>query len=150
MRISRRSAAALALTVLLATGCGERAAEEPGEEIADTVVQGESLDPALASLVPAGATFEQAQEGQRLFTVCTVCHGLDARGTALGPSLRDGEWLHVESEIDSIAGLIRSGVSRPREYPVPMPPLGGGDFDDAQIRALATYVYLLSRQEGGE
>ena len=137
----------LALALWTAAACGDRDAAAPGEEVADTAVQAERLDPGLAALLPPGSTFEEAEEGQRLFLVCTVCHGLDGGGTALGPSLRAGEWIHLDTiDVPRIAALVREGIDRPREYPIPMPAQGGGEFDEGQLRSLATYVYLLSRQ----
>ncbi|MBV9110525.1 MAG: hypothetical protein JO306_14035 [Gemmatimonadetes bacterium] len=41
---------------------------------------------------------------------------------------------------------ITTGVPHPKEHPAPMPPKGGGSFDDAQVRALAAYVFALSHQ----
>jgi hypothetical protein len=34
---------------------------------------------------------------------------------------------------------------QPREYPGAMPPLGGGNFDDDQLRAISAYVYAISQ-----
>lgn len=140
----------LVLVAAVATSGCEREAHEraENEESPEAEVVAEPLDPALAANLPPGVTIEEAQLGQRLFTVCTVCHGPDARGTQLGPSLRDAEWIHIQGEREEIAELVRSGIATPREYPVPMPPMGGGDFDEAELRALATYVYLLGRQGG--
>jgi mono/diheme cytochrome c family protein len=146
MRISRTGGIALALALTLAPGCGEGDTGEPGGELEEDELRAAALDPALAAHLPPGATFEEAQQGRELFTVCTTCHGLDGEGTPLAPSLRDPEWLHVEPDVGQIAALIRDGVDPPREYPVPMPPHGGGAFDDEQLRALAVYVMLLSRE----
>jgi mono/diheme cytochrome c family protein len=87
------------------------------------------------------------EEGERLYaTACIACHGPGGNGTQLGPSHRDEEWIHVDGSLESMMELIRAGVPSPKEHPVPMPPLGGGDFDDEQVRALAAYVYSLSRR----
>ena len=104
------------------------------------------MDAALLADMPEGTTMEELAMGRTAFVVCTVCHGLDAEGTQLGPSLRDGAWIHIPAELDSIAQIVRSGVSSPKEFPIPMPVMGGGDFDEAELNALATYVYALSRR----
>jgi mono/diheme cytochrome c family protein len=86
-------------------------------------------------------------DGERLYGMaCVACHGPNGAGTQLGPSHRDTEWIHVDGGLDGIVEVIRTGVPAPEEHPVPMPPLGGGDFDDEQVRALAAYVYSLSRR----
>jgi mono/diheme cytochrome c family protein len=141
----RRSAAALALVFLTACGDAGRA-EHASEGDAQPMPQGAELDPAFANHLPPGATFEEAQLGLRLFTPCTVCHGPDAGGTQLGPPLNDGEWIVAEPQLEQVVALIRDGVPQPGEYPVPMPPHGGGDFDEAELRALAVYVITLANR----
>jgi mono/diheme cytochrome c family protein len=85
-------------------------------------------------------------EGREQFgTTCVVCHGPDARGTQLGPSLRDGEWLNVSGDYQEILRLVHTGVPEPERHPVPMPPRGGGAFTEEQLRAVAAYVFSLSQ-----
>jgi mono/diheme cytochrome c family protein len=129
-------------------GCADGAQTETdrGENRIDIMPQGPVLDSGMAAYLPPGATFEQAQMGHGLFTVCTVCHGPGAEGTQLGPSFVDGEWIGVEPDVGQIAELIRTGVPRPREYPVPMPEHGGGDFDEEELRALAVYVLTIANR----
>jgi mono/diheme cytochrome c family protein len=149
MSIRRSRVAALAFALAAASGCGDQrapVAERAAEP--ELMPQGAELDPALEPFLPPGATFEQARLGHRLFTVCTVCHGPDAEGTQLGPSFADGEWIHVEADAQQIARVIRDGVSQPRQYPVPMPPQGGGDFDDEELHALAVYILLVANRGG--
>lgn len=110
----------------------------------DTLVA--ASPPPGARPLPGGVTGAMAAEGRRLFSeTCVVCHGPDARGTQLGPSLVDDEWIHVSGEYGEILRLIREGVPEPEEHPVPMPPLGGGAYTEAEVRALAAYVYSLDR-----
>lgn len=149
--MSKRSIGAVALALCLITifGCGE--AEDSEGEVngaVDLMPQGAELDSALEAHLPPGTSFQEAQLGHRLFTPCTVCHGPDAGGTQLGPSLLDDEWIHVEPDLEQIAGIIRTGVAQPDTYPVPMPPNGGGAFDEAELRALAVYVMLVANSEG--
>ena len=128
----------------LGTGaCGDRGDEAP-EELVSAEDEVAALDPALASRLAPGTTLEMAEEGRRLFVVCAVCHGLDAAGTPLGPPLNDGEWTGISGELAEIEAVIRTGVAEPEEFPVPMPVMGGGDFTEEQVRALAAYVYALA------
>ncbi len=134
----------MALLLALSAGCGASdGTVDPVDAVADSLT---AIDTALLTGMPEGTTVEQLSAGRRAFVVCTVCHGVEAEGTQLGPSLRDSVWIHIPAEIDSIARIVRTGVSNPREFQIPMPVLGGGDFDEAELEAVATYVYALSRQ----
>lgn len=88
-------------------------------------------------------------EGRRLFGTtgtCYACHGPDAAGTAAAPNLTDATWLDTDGSYGSIVMLIRSGVSRPRQFPARMPPRGGAPLTDVQTCAVGAYV----RSLGGE
>lgn len=103
----------------------------------------------VATNLPAGVTQEMVDEGQQLYgTVCVACHGPGGAGTPAGPQLTDQQWLNITGNYDEIVGVITTGVPSPEEYPGVMPPRGGGSFDEAQIRAIAAYVYALSHQGG--
>lgn len=142
---SYRVPVALGVLLCALVGCGDAASTGAvGEELADSV---EAVDPALLAVLPAGSTPELLAEGRELYVVCSVCHGLDAHGTQLGPSLRDTSWVHIDGSIPQIAQITRSGIDSPEEFDIPMPPMGGGDFDDSQLQALATYVYALARTQ---
>jgi len=143
----RRVLAALvpgALAVLAACAGGDEEQRPPPDHLEEQVVR---LDSSLAARLPEGATLEMAEEGRRLFVVCAVCHGLDAGGTHFGSSLRDAEWNAISGELEEIEAVVRSGTGATEDYPIPMPVMGGGDFTEAQLRALATYVFVISRGE---
>ncbi|MDQ3389471.1 MAG: cytochrome c [Gemmatimonadota bacterium] len=98
---------------------------------------------------PAGVTAEMAEQGQELYaTVCVACHAAGGAGGPLAPALNDGQWIHIAGEFPEIVNLVRSGVPAPEQYPSPMPPMGGASFDDAQLRAVAAYVFALSHGGG--
>jgi mono/diheme cytochrome c family protein len=101
----------------------------------------------VARNLPAGVTQTMVDEGQQLFgTVCAGCHGPAGAGTPAAPVLSDDRWINVTGAYPEIVTIITNGVPQPKEHPGPMPPRGGGNFDDAQVRALAAYVYALSHQ----
>ncbi|MGK7312424.1 MAG: c-type cytochrome [Candidatus Longimicrobiales bacterium M2_2A_002] len=91
-----------------------------------------------------GVTQAEFDQGRDLFSGsggCTACHGVGGSGSQLGPSLTDDQWLHVDGpDPDALAGVIRSGVPDPIEYPGPMPAMGGANLTDEQVEALAGYV----------
>jgi len=101
----------------------------------------------VARDLPAGVTQAMVDQGQQLFgTVCAGCHGPAGAGTPACPTLSDAKWINIAGAYPEIVTLVTNGVPQPREHPGAMPPKGGGSFDDAQVRALAAYVYALSHQ----
>lgn len=96
-----------------------------------------------------GVTQEQFEAGRDLYAgraACQACHGPNGTGSALGPDLTDGQWLHIAgSGLDELAEVIRTGVQQPQEHPGPMPPMGGASLTDEELQALAAYVASISQ-----
>jgi cbb3-type cytochrome c oxidase subunit III len=97
----------------------------------------------------AGAALVAAQDttGKAIFTgkgICYACHGADAKGTPLAPNLTDATWLNVDGTLASIVTIVKEGVAAPKEHPAPMPPMGGAQLTEAEIQAVAQYVFSLS------
>jgi len=108
---------------------------------------------AIGSLpVPEGATREMVALGERIFrgqvggAACTGCHGDSAQGTPLGPDLLGKKWLWSDGSYAGIAKTITEGVSQPKQYRSPMPPMGGAQLTPDQVSALAAYVWSLSHR----
>ena len=101
------------------------------------------------SILPEGVTVAMVQEGQDIFHgagICLSCHLREGTGGALAPDLTDDVWLHIDGdEYEQIVELIIDGVNPPIEAPGPMLPRAGTDITDEQVRAVAAYVYTLSR-----
>jgi glucose/arabinose dehydrogenase/mono/diheme cytochrome c family protein len=101
---------------------------------------------------PQGATPEMVALGERIYhgqvggAACTGCHGSNGRGTPLGPDLTDTKWLWSDGSYAAIAKTITTGVSAPKEYRSPMPPMGGAQLTSEQISAVAAYVWALSHR----
>jgi len=133
---------AAALVALPACESPSPPEEDPQEEVTERV---EGISAAVLAQFPPEITMERLEEGRRQFGPCSVCHGLDGRGTQLAPSLRDPEWIHITGQPEEIAEIVRSGVAQPREFPVPMPVGGGGAFSEEELASLAWYVYALGR-----
>jgi glucose/arabinose dehydrogenase/mono/diheme cytochrome c family protein len=105
---------------------------------------------ATASLpVPQGATREIVELGDRIFHgqvasgTCAGCHGVNGKGTPLGPDLTSGKWLWSHGSLNGIERTITDGVPNPKEYRSPMPPMGGAQLTRQQISAVAAYVWGL-------
>jgi glucose/arabinose dehydrogenase/mono/diheme cytochrome c family protein len=125
----------------------EAAAEPPEGTHPDA---GSAATPSLA--VPKGATREMVALGERIYrgqvggAACTGCHGERAQGTPLGPSLTGKKWLWSDGSYAGIAKTITEGVSQPKQYRSPMPPMGGAQLTPDQVSALAAYVWGLGHR----
>jgi glucose/arabinose dehydrogenase/mono/diheme cytochrome c family protein len=103
--------------------------------------------------VPEGATREMVLLGERIYrgqvggAACTGCHGEHGEGTPLGPTLTGKKWLWSDGSYAGIAKTITEGVSQPKQYRSPMPPMGGAQLTPDQVSALAAYVWGLSHRE---
>jgi mono/diheme cytochrome c family protein len=90
--------------------------------------------------------------GDSIFHVraCARCHGPDAKGTRNGPSLLGPTFLHVRGGYSEFIRIITSGVPtdsiKDKTRTLNMQPRGGlqNPLNDADIRAVAAYVYSLS------
>lgn len=100
--------------------------------------------------VPEGATREMVALGDRIYhgqvagAACVACHGANGKGSPLGPDLTGKDWLWSDGSYKGIAKTINEGVPQPKKFRSPMPPKGGAQLTDDQIRALAAYVWALS------
>jgi glucose/arabinose dehydrogenase/mono/diheme cytochrome c family protein len=103
-------------------------------------------------LVPQGATRQIVELGEQVFhgqvggAACTGCHGESGQGTLLGPPLTGKKWLWSDGSYAGIKKTITDGVSQPKEYRSPMPPMGGAQLTPDQASAVAAYVWSLSHQ----
>lgn len=107
--------------------------------------------PALAGqqapALPADVTPAMIEEGGKLFkgaALCAACHGATATG-GIGPNLTDTLWLHSKGTYEEIVRQITTGVPQAQaKGGVMMPARGGSAITDAQLRAVAAYVWSLS------
>ncbi len=103
------------------------------------------FDPAI---LPEGVTPDMVEAGLSVFHetgICYTCHTQGGQGGPLGPDLTDDVWLNIDGEYESIVELVNTGVPQPVEYPGAMLPTAGMPLTDDQVRAVAAYVYVLSR-----
>jgi mono/diheme cytochrome c family protein len=102
---------------------------------------------------PPGATRVILAEGDSIFHglkaggTCQTCHGTDANGTTLAPSLSNPKWLTGDGSYAFIQKRVTEGMPNPTPpYTIPMPPLGGAPLGPDQIKSVSAYVYSISRQ----
>jgi glucose/arabinose dehydrogenase/mono/diheme cytochrome c family protein len=115
------------------------------------VAHGAAASIATADLsVPEGSTKEVVLSGDRVYhgqdggAACTGCHGSDAAGTLLGPSLITNTWVWSDGSFAGLTKIINDGVATPRNYRAAMPPMGGAELSADQVSAVAAYVWGLS------
>lgn len=95
------------------------------------------------SLVAEGKKVFEGKSGGAL---CFSCHGMNAKGfPGIGPDLTDKKWLHGDGTLAFIEKLIKTGVPKPKQSAAPMLPMGGAQLNDAQVKAVAAYIYALNR-----
>jgi mono/diheme cytochrome c family protein len=125
--------------------------EIPPEGVhADAGRRGAALTP------PSGATKDQVALGDRVFHgeaangTCGGCHGSDGRGSPVGADLVEGKWLWSDGSFDGISKTISTGVAKPKTVGGAMPPNGGTSLEPDQLKAVAAYVYAISRKKTAE
>lgn len=102
---------------------------------------------------PPGATPDQVLLGKKIFhgevagATCAGCHGADAAGTPVGPSLVSGTWLWGDGSLEDITKTIANGVPEPKSHPGAMPPMGGTKLSDAELQAVAAYVWSIGHKK---
>jgi mono/diheme cytochrome c family protein len=105
--------------------------------------EGSGARQASAATIALGDSVFHGRVGAAL---CYVCHGPAGKGvTGLGPDLTDTDWVNGDGSLAFIEKVILEGVAKPKKMPAPMPPKGGGQLNDPQIKAAAAYVHSLSQ-----
>lgn len=99
--------------------------------------------------MPEGVTPELVAQGKKLFSgagLCLACHGPAGTG-GIGPNLTDTFSLHPATL--TFEGLVKSIMTgydtETSESGQIMPPRGGSSMKDPDVRAVAAYVWTLSR-----
>jgi glucose/arabinose dehydrogenase/cytochrome c553 len=117
------------------------------------VVYAQAAQTGGSAPVPPGFTAEQVALGSRIYRgiersgTCQGCHGPDGAGSTLGPALTGQEWLWTDGSVASLAKVIGEGVTTPKKYPTGMPAKGGTEMSDADVQAVAAYVWTLSQKK---
>jgi mono/diheme cytochrome c family protein len=155
----------LSLVALVAIGlsaCGgdANANADAADDAAAQAVAAQTVDDEAATEVaemdvkeqelPDGVTEAMVEEGKGIYHgagICMSCHGPDGAGIPnLGANLTDSEWLHSDGSYEAIVATIMKGVTAQESTSgVPMPAKGGTAITDDQVRAVAAYVWTLSK-----
>lgn len=134
------------------TAAAPAATPATGGSAAATPAGGAGAGPTPGS-PPAGATAQMVALGDSIFHgqaaggTCFTCHGPDAKGTPLAPNLTDTQWATGDGSYSFIQQRVNTGMATPTPpYSAPMPPKGGANLSDAQVKAVAAYVYAISHK----
>lgn len=103
--------------------------------------------------VPAGSTKAQVALGGQVFAgkdgaTCGGCHGSNAEGSPIGANLTAGTYLWSDGSLAGIEKTIRNGVPEPKEHLGGMPPLGGAQLSEVDVKAVAAYVWAVGHKSG--
>ena len=118
---------------------GEPAASPPASSApASRAALAPGITPAMVALG------DSIYSGKVASGTCAGCHGADAKGSSIAPDLTTNKYLWGNGSYQSILGIIRQGVAKPKQHAEPMPPMGGAQLTPAQLAAVAAYVWSLS------
>lgn len=109
--------------------------------------------PAAAQALPAGVTQDMVDKGKAIYGgagMCYACHGKNGEGL-LAPTTKlvEHDWIHSKGTYPEIVQYIISGVSKEQaKSGIPMPARGGSKITDDEVKAVAAYVFVMSRKKG--
>jgi glucose/arabinose dehydrogenase/cytochrome c5 len=104
---------------------------------------------AQALAPPPGVSPDQVALGSRIFHgsvsggTCAGCHGSNAKGSPIGSDLSAGKWLWSDGSLSALVQTINAGVPKPKAHLGAMPPRGGAALSDADLQAVAAYVWAV-------
>ena len=105
----------------------------------------DQIRPAVETLpVPSGFTREQVLHGDRVFHgeaangQCSVCHGIDGKGTANGNDLTVGMFIWSDGSVKELKRTILHNMA--------VVPGRDGDLEPADVDAVCAYVWAISHQ----
>lgn len=97
---------------------------------------------------PPGVTDSAVAWGRQLFhgsANCSGCHGRNGDGTRLAPALTGRQWRHGPGTYRWLVAHIKAGVPAHRSITeVPMPMRGWDGMPDADVEAVAAYVWSIT------
>jgi mono/diheme cytochrome c family protein len=119
-----------------------------GLTLIGTSLRAQEKPPSPPPVRPPGVTDSSIAWGKQLFhgsANCSACHGEAGRGTDRGPNLTGAIWLHGDGSYQSLIQQVLHGVPAERSMSgEPMPIRGWVPMNDADVRAVAAYVWSIS------
>jgi glucose/arabinose dehydrogenase len=140
-----------------AAGIAAAAPPPPGQQAAASGAasppEGIHPDAGVGPLpIPPGGSPDQVALGDRIFHgqvdggTCAGCHSGDGKGSAVGSDLTSGKWLWGDGSVAALTQTIDSGVPKAKEHSGAMPPKGGAELSQADVAAVADYVWAIGHR----
>jgi mono/diheme cytochrome c family protein len=129
-----------------------RSAALPGDATPPEGIHPNAGAEVAAVAPPPGATADEVALGEKIFegevggATCAGCHGSDGAGSSVGADLTSGKWLWGDGSLKDITRTIVDGVPQPKEHTGAMPPMGGAKLSEAEVNAVAAYVWALGHR----
>lgn len=120
--------------------------------VTTTACHSHSASTTVKPALPPGVTAAMIATGDSIFNnrSCKNCHLVGGVGGPRGPNLADTQWMHIDGSYDATVKLVTTGFTKAEQveksYQFSMNPRGGVNLSDADIRAVAAYVYSLSHK----
>jgi glucose/arabinose dehydrogenase/mono/diheme cytochrome c family protein len=127
-------------------------APSAGQSASSNALPPEGLHPEAGLPIPPGGSPDQLALGDRIFHgqaeggTCSGCHSSDGKGSAVGSDLTTGKYLWGDGSVDAITQTIEHGVPKAKEHTGAMPPKGGANLSQADVTAVADYVWALGHR----
>lgn len=149
LRVDRFKALGITVGLVALLSCGGGGSAQ--QETAAAVAGGQEVAQQQEVQLPEGVTMEMVNQGREIFGgagLCRYCHGAEGGGMpGQGANLTDGEWIHSDGSYEGIIQTVMNGVDASVSTSgTAMAPKGGSGISDDQVRAVAAYVYTLSRR----
>ena len=102
--------------------------------------------------VPPGSSKAEVELGERVFlgqvggATCAGCHGSNGKGSGIGADLTKGTWLWSDGSLSGLHETIAKGVAHPKEHSDLMPPMGGVQLSQKDLKAVTAYVWAIGHQ----
>jgi glucose/arabinose dehydrogenase len=112
----------------------------------------EGMHPDAGLPIPPGGSPDQVALGDRIFHgqadggTCAGCHSSDGKGSSVGSDLTSGHWLWGDGSVAAITRTIENGVPKAKEHSGAMPPKGGAELSQADVTAVADYVWAIGHR----
>jgi mono/diheme cytochrome c family protein len=140
---------AAAASAMFSAGPGASRAQSDGQEFKLVTpplsIFREQIRPSADALpVPNGFNREQILHGDRVFHgeaangQCSVCHGIDGKGTPNGNDLTAGMFVWSDGSVKELKRTISHNIS--------VAPGMDGDLKPGDVEAVAAYVWAISHQ----
>ncbi len=140
---------AMAASASVSAAAGASSAESQQQELKLvtpplSIFRNQIRPPAEALPVPTGFSREQILHGDRVFHgeaasgQCSVCHGVDGKGTPNGNDLTAGMFVWSDGSVRELKRTILHNME--------VVPGRDGDLEPADVDAVSAYVWAISHQ----